>query len=66
MVKQGINPTEVAEVLTRIFSRMIFKNGFVHCDAHPGNIMVRKSKIHGADYNFQIVLLDHGLYRKVD
>ena len=43
---------------------MIFKHGFVHCDAHPGNIFVRKNeKINGG---FEIVLLDHGMYRKLD
>lgn len=43
---------------------MIFKFGFVHCDAHPGNILVRrKPKSNPLDY--QIVLLDHGLYRSL-
>ncbi len=43
---------------------MIFKHGFVHCDAHPGNILVRKNPRRKND--FQIVLLDHGLYRVLE
>lgn len=49
-----------------IYSRMIFSHGFVHCDPHPGNVLVnpvgektKKTK----DREFQIVLLDHGLYQ---
>ena len=51
----GIKVTEAAELkeagfdtkaigrrLVSIFSDMIFKHGFVHCDAHPGNILIRK------------------------
>jgi aarF domain-containing kinase len=44
---------------------MIFKYGFVHCDAHPGNIFIRrkpKSRNNNSE-DYQIVLLDHGLYR---
>ncbi|KAL5008761.1 hypothetical protein ScPMuIL_014342 [Solemya velum] len=37
---------------------MIFVQGYVHCDPHPGNVLVKKTK-HGP----QIVLLDHGLYQ---
>jgi len=32
----------------------------VHCDPHPGNILVRKK-----DNGPEIVLLDHGLYREL-
>jgi aarF domain-containing kinase len=41
---------------------MIFQHRFIHCDAHPGNILVRKA---ANDFGHQIVLLDHGLYRSV-
>ena len=40
-----------------MYADMIFKHGYVHCDPHPGNVLVRKNK--GRD---EIVLLDHGLY----
>ena len=56
----GLDPHIVAKNLINIFSTMIFKHGFVHCDAHPGNILVRKAK---NSLGHQIVLLDHGLYR---
>nr|KAF6310689.1 hypothetical protein mMyoMyo1_008747 [Myotis myotis] len=39
---------------------MIFVNGFVHCDPHPGSVLVRK----GPDTaEAEIVLLDHELYQ---
>lgn len=37
---------------------MIFIHGHVHCDPHPGNIMIRKQ----ADGKPEVVLLDHGFY----
>lgn len=39
---------------------MIFVNGFVHCDPHPGNVLVRKCP---KSNKTEIVLLDHGLYQ---
>ena len=59
--EMGFDPKLVGKALVDIFSDMIFKHGFVHCDAHPGNILVRKNPRSPKD--FQIVLLDHGLYR---
>lgn len=45
---------------------MIFKHGFVHCDAHPGNILIRKHpRGYDPKQHYQIVLLDHGLYRNL-
>jgi aarF domain-containing kinase len=51
---------KAAEILVDVFGQMIFVHGSVHCDAHPGNIMVRENpKEKGKP---QIVLLDHGFY----
>ncbi len=60
----GLDTKLVGKTLIKIFADMIFKHGFVHCDAHPGNILVRL-KPRNKD-NFDIVLLDHGLYRTLD
>ncbi|XP_046426364.1 aarF domain-containing kinase 1 [Neodiprion fabricii] len=53
----NVNPYEVSGKLGRLYSRMIFVDGFVHSDPHPGNILIRKR-----DHEAEIVLLDHGLY----
>ena len=46
------------------FSYQLFITGFVHGDPHPGNVLVRPSP-HNS-YTSQIVLLDHGLYVRVE
>jgi aarF domain-containing kinase len=62
MLRQGIDPKLVGKNLVTIFTTMIFKHGFVHCDAHPGNFLIRpKANSQG----HEIVLLDHGLYRSL-
>lgn len=55
---QGINPFEVSDKLGLLYSKMIFIDGFVHSDPHPGNILLQKTKNGKCD----IILLDHGLY----
>ncbi|KAI9208482.1 ABC1 family-domain-containing protein [Polychytrium aggregatum] len=75
MNQHNINPVRVSAALTRLYSEMIFMHGFVHCDPHPGNLFVRPKSAtrrtwlsffartpHNPE-NFEIVLLDHGLYR---
>ncbi|KAJ3023588.1 UNVERIFIED_CONTAM: hypothetical protein HDU68_008546 [Siphonaria sp. JEL0065] len=47
-------------VLVNLFSDQIFRTGFIHCDPHPGNILLRPNPEHQS--RPQIVLLDHGLY----
>lgn len=49
---------EVAQLVQQVFASMIFIHGFVHCDPHPGNMLV--------DRTGRLVLLDHGVYRTLD
>ena len=58
-----INLRKVSERLTKAYSEMIFLTGFVHCDPHPGNILVRKNPRAGG--GFDLILLDHGLYKEL-
>jgi len=39
--KLGLNTVECANLLVDTFSEMIFEHGHIHCDAHPGNILIR-------------------------
>ncbi|PVU97627.1 hypothetical protein BB561_000445 [Smittium simulii] len=57
-----ISPVAVSREIAKIFGEMIFNDGFVHCDPHPGNIFIRKAQT-PTGKNFEIVMLDHGLYR---
>ncbi|KAE9556728.1 hypothetical protein FO519_000134 [Halicephalobus sp. NKZ332] len=56
--KEKIDPYDVCKKIGRLYSEMIFIKGYIHCDPHPGNILVKKN----ASGNPEIILLDHGLY----
>ncbi|XP_074221288.1 aarF domain-containing protein kinase 1 isoform X3 [Camelus bactrianus] len=60
MERNQIDVNEISRHLGKMYSEMIFVNGFVHCDPHPGNVLVRKCPGTG---KAEIVLLDHGLYQ---
>ncbi|XP_036700781.1 aarF domain-containing protein kinase 1 isoform X5 [Balaenoptera musculus] len=60
MERNKIDVNEISRHLGKMYSEMIFVNGFVHCDPHPGNVLVRKCPGTG---KAEIVLLDHGLYQ---
>jgi aarF domain-containing kinase len=62
----GLDPREVARLMSEVFCEMVFINGFVHCDPHPGNLLVRSTTSPSGLKQPQLVLLDHGLYRDVD
>ncbi|KAG8213890.1 ABC1 family-domain-containing protein [Butyriboletus roseoflavus] len=67
LAEQGIDRNKVALELTRVFSRMVFLNGYFHADPHPGNLLIRRAPPNSrSPYNFEIVLLDHGLYFDLD
>lgn len=64
LLKQSLfNSLQVSENLGKLYSEMIFVHGFVHCDPHPGNVLVQKCPY---SQKSQIVLLDHGLYQVWD
>lgn len=58
--KQGIDKQQLTRRLGVLYCDMIFRHGHVHCDPHPGNILVKQT-----DKGAQIILLDHGLYTKL-
>lgn len=58
MNKNKISCREVSHRLGLLYSEMIFIQGNVHCDPHPGNIFIQKK----SDGSPEIILLDHGLY----
>ena len=45
--------------LGQLYSEMIYVKGLIHCDPHPGNILIKK-KDDGSGQ--EVILLDHGLY----
>ncbi|OSX61911.1 hypothetical protein POSPLADRAFT_1070397 [Postia placenta MAD-698-R-SB12] len=50
----------IMQTMVELFSAQIFEWGWVHCDPHPGNIIIRPHPAHPR--RPQLVLLDHGLY----
>ncbi|KAI0210514.1 AarF domain-containing protein kinase 1 [Lamellibrachia satsuma] len=58
ILNNDISVNEVIKNLTQLYSEMIFVHGYIHCDPHPGNVLVNKTET-----GTQIVLLDHGLYQ---
>ncbi|GBF89209.1 hypothetical protein Rsub_01926 [Raphidocelis subcapitata] len=58
----GVPRPRVAALVSEAFNEMIFVHGDVHCDPHAANMLVRL----GPDGREQLVLLDHGLYKRLD
>jgi predicted unusual protein kinase regulating ubiquinone biosynthesis (AarF/ABC1/UbiB family) len=44
MYEKGINLKKLAGLISNCFIHMIYEQGFVHSDPHPGNLFVRKYK----------------------
>ncbi|KAL1501705.1 hypothetical protein ABEB36_006986 [Hypothenemus hampei] len=59
--EQGFSLVDINKKLFEAFGYQIFQSGFVHADPHPGNILIRKR-----NKEAELILLDHGLYQKVD
>ena len=57
--RNNINPKKVAALLSTVYSKMIFQHYFVHCDPHPGNILIKYKPTKWYNIfsrNFEIVL----------
>lgn len=54
-LKGGV--ASIMQTMVELFSAQMFNWGWVHCDPHPGNILIR-----GKPNLPQLVLIDHGLY----
>lgn len=57
----GFNSSAVVSDAVSAFAYQTFQVGHVHCDPHPGNLLVRP-KPGGKKNEHQIVIIDHGLY----
>ena len=56
--KRRIDVNKTIERVTDMYSEMIFNHGFIHCDPHPGNILINEGP--------EIVLLDYELYQTIN
>jgi len=63
LAEHGISTKMVAAAACSLFAELMMVHGFVYADAHPGNIFIRPRFTKG---EFDIVLLDHGMYRRLD
>lgn len=54
----GLNESAVMETMIDLFCAQMFLFGWLHCDPHPGNILIRRRE-NGSP---ELILLDHGLY----
>lgn len=60
IIKMGLDPADVAKIVAEVFCKQIFIDGHIHCDPHPGNLLVRC-----VNSKPELVLLDHGLYKTI-
>lgn len=55
---QGFDIEELVKWSTQAFLHMMFRDGFFHCDPHPGNLMV--------DGDGRVVLIDFGMNERME
>jgi ubiquinone biosynthesis protein len=56
--KTPSDPKKLAEIGFRVLLKMIFEDGFVHADLHPGNILITRDS--------HVAILDLGLVGELD
>ncbi len=58
LAERGVDRDELVLWASRAFLHMMFKDGFFHCDPHPGNLMV--------DDEGRIGIIDFGMNQRID
>ena len=58
IVDRGFEIEELVKWSTQAFLHMMFRDGFFHCDPHPGNLMV--------DGEGRVVLIDFGMNERLE
>lgn len=66
MYEQGIDLKRTAKIISNSFVHMVFEEGFVHSDPHPGNLFIRKKVLPNGKEDIELVILDHGIYTRLD
>ena len=59
----GLDTGDISTLVSTTFCEQMYRHGFVHCDPHEGNILVRPHPTKRGKPS--IVLLDHGLYKEL-
>jgi ubiquinone biosynthesis protein len=54
----GARVPDLVQWISRAFLHMMFRDGFFHCDPHPGNLMVIDGE--------QIGIIDFGMHRRIE
>lgn len=63
----GVSLPMTARLISKVFCEQTFVHGYLHCDPHGANLLVRRHPVGGRRRGRpQLVLLDHGLYRELD
>lgn len=57
LAARGLDSEEIARWAVRAFLHMIFRDGFFHCDPHPGNLLV--------DGEGRIGIIDFGMNKRL-
>lgn len=58
LVKNNLNPKELALILVNAYFKQVFEDGFYHADPHPGNIVVKNDS--------SIVFYDFGMVGRIN
>jgi aarF domain-containing kinase len=60
-VQKTYKSADVMNSVLSAFGEMIFEHGFVHCDPHPANLMIRRNQNPRNKKPFEVVIIDFGL-----